>query len=65
MRKHKTQGQKYEMLALPNGFNLGQRQKIEDDNVMSNDEFSTVTDLSCPACNAYVEVYLPKELNHE
>ena len=40
----------------------GSDKKIEDDDVMDNDEFSTVTDLSCPACNAYVEVYLPKEL---
>jgi len=27
MREHKTQGQQHEVLALPNGFNLGQRQK--------------------------------------
>tara|TARA_R110000796_G_scaffold55771_1_gene129582 strand:- start:202 stop:399 length:198 start_codon:yes stop_codon:yes gene_type:complete len=40
----------------------GSDKKIEDDHVMGNDEFSTVTDLSCPACNSYVEVYLPKEL---
>ena len=29
----------------------GSDKKIEDDHVIGNDEFSTVTDLSCPACN--------------
>tara|TARA_R110002020_G_scaffold314972_1_gene530110 strand:+ start:414 stop:584 length:171 start_codon:yes stop_codon:yes gene_type:complete len=39
---------------------------IDEDNPIADiEEFSMVTNLSCPACNAYVEVYLPKELNYE
>lgn len=34
----------------------------EDDYPVSSSEFSMVTNLSCPACNSYVEVFLPKEL---
>ena len=30
---------------------------IEDE----NDEFSIVSNLSCPTCKSYVEVYYPKE----
>jgi hypothetical protein len=36
---------------------------IDEDNPIADiEEFSMVTNLSCPACNSYVEVYLPKEL---
>jgi len=41
----------------------GADHEISADNPIADpDEFSMVTNLSCPACNAYVEVYLPKEL---
>jgi formate dehydrogenase maturation protein FdhE len=26
-----------------------------------NEEYSVVSNLSCPKCNSYVEVYLPRE----
>lgn len=34
---------------------------IEDE----NQEYSTVTNLSCPHCGVYVEVYLPKNKEDE
>lgn len=38
----------------------GGDEDIED----AQDEFSMVTNLSCPNCNSFVEVYYPKE-QHE
>jgi len=40
----------------------GDHEISADNPIADPDEFSMVTNLSCPACNAYVEVYLPKEL---
>ena len=34
---------------------------IEDE----NDEYMIVTNLSCPNCNSYIEVYYPKEKDKE
>ena len=31
-----------------------------DDSMPTYHEFSVMTNLSCPKCNSYVEVYLPK-----
>jgi len=33
----------------------------DDDINPESEDFHTVTNLSCPNCNAYVEVYHPKE----
>ena len=41
----------------------GSDKKIDEKDIVNSDEFCQVTNLSCPACNAYVEVYLPKELD--
>lgn len=30
-----------------------------------NEEYSIVTNLSCPNCNCFVEVYLPNYMNNE
>ena len=30
-----------------------------------NDEYQIVTQLSCPKCNSYIEVYLPKKSGWE
>lgn len=32
-----------------------------DHDIEDSDDFSTVTNLSCPSCDSYVEVFLPKE----
>ena len=39
----------------------GGDEDIED----AQDEFSMVTNLSCPNCNSFVEVYYPKEQQKE
>ena len=31
-----------------------------DESMLTYPEFSVMTNLSCPKCNSYVEVYLPK-----
>mgnify|MGYP003124349618 CR=1 FL=1 len=32
-----------------------------DHDIEDSDEFTMVTNLSCPSCDSYVEVFLPKE----
>ena len=32
-----------------------------DHDLEDNEEYLIVTNLSCPECNSYVEVYLPRE----
>ena len=32
-----------------------------DNDADKDSEYSVVTNLSCPKCNSYVEVYLPKD----
>ena len=32
-----------------------------DHDIEDSDEFRMVTNLSCPSCESYVEVYLPKD----
>ena len=32
-----------------------------DYDIEDSDDFSMVTNLSCPSCDSYVEVFLPKE----
>tara|TARA_B100000427_G_C15510452_1_gene595946 strand:- start:1087 stop:1239 length:153 start_codon:yes stop_codon:yes gene_type:complete len=32
-----------------------------DNEADEDSEYSVVTNLSCPKCNSYVEVYLPKD----
>ena len=32
-----------------------------DHDIEDNEEYTMVTNLSCPQCNSYVEVYLPKD----
>jgi hypothetical protein len=32
-----------------------------DHDVEDNEEYTIVTNLSCPECDSYVEVYLPKD----
>ena len=36
-----------------------------DHDVEDNDTYSIVTNLSCPECDCYVEVYYPKEDGNE
>ena len=33
-----------------------------DHDTEDDEEFSIVTNLSCPKCNTYVEVYLPRKV---
>tara|TARA_R110000744_G_scaffold23549_5_gene59655 strand:+ start:9595 stop:9768 length:174 start_codon:yes stop_codon:yes gene_type:complete len=37
----------------------------DEDIEEENEEFSMVTNLSCPNCNSFVEVYYPKEQQKE
>jgi len=39
----------------------GEDEDIEEE----NEEFSMVTNLSCPNCNSLIEVYYPKEKKEE
>ena len=32
-----------------------------DHDIEDSDDFSMVTNLSCPSCDSYVEVFLPKD----
>tara|TARA_Y100001938_G_C8097878_1_gene439387 strand:- start:3812 stop:4000 length:189 start_codon:yes stop_codon:yes gene_type:complete len=36
-----------------------------DHDLEDEDEYTMVTNLSCPKCNSFVEVYLPKEKGTE
>jgi len=36
-----------------------------DHDVEDSEEYSIVTNLSCPNCSSYVEVYYPKEKKNE
>ena len=36
-----------------------------DHDIEDDEEYLMVTNLSCPECNSFVEVYLPKETEEE
>ena len=42
-------------------------EKIKDPEKLNfiNDEYKILTQLSCPKCNSYIEVYLPKKSDWE